>query len=100
MPASLAHSAPSDQKIVHRLIYKALPSTDQLSKPEKGPSQTNVITFEVVIAQAKENSESIDAESPHNLSIEPRSQKGTETVVNLMMADRLAISPSPPRFEG
>ena len=90
LPASLAHYVPSEQKIVHRLIYKSLSPTDQTSNAGKSASQSNVITFEVVIAV---NGQASDAESVQTLSIDPRWQKGTETVLDLMMPDRSANYP-------
>ncbi|KIP12467.1 hypothetical protein PHLGIDRAFT_124010 [Phlebiopsis gigantea 11061_1 CR5-6] len=85
LPPSLVHSVPAEQKILHRLIYKSLPPADQTPSAAKNASQSNVITFEVVIAV---DSQASDAESVQTLSIDPRWQKGTETVLDLMMPDR------------
>ncbi|GJE85757.1 mitochondrial inner-membrane-bound regulator, SLS-like protein [Phanerochaete sordida] len=87
LPSSLVHSPPSEQKLVHRLIYKALPTSDSSAESADELLRRKMITFEVVLAQARAQMGGEDAESS-SLSIEPRCEQGTESQLNLMMPDR------------
>lgn len=84
LPASLVHSPPSEQKFVHRLVYKALSSG---GPSVGGLARRKVITFEVLLAQPKQRSEDAEGGSS-TLSVEPWCEQGTESQLNLMMPDR------------
>lgn len=117
MPVPLVHSPPSDEKIIHRLVYKALPASDKPYRDSK-TLRREVITYEVVLAQPKQTTESTSSvqseaqpdfealsesesyaseetdasqEAEPNLSIDPQCEKGTETVMDLMMPDRSVV---------
>lgn len=78
LPPRLVHSPPAQQRIVHRLIYKVPPSSP---KPK-----TELISFEVVLAQSK--GELADDDSAPALELKPQYRKGLELVTDMMMPDR------------
>jgi hypothetical protein len=84
LPASLVHSTPNDQKIIHRLLYRALPSLDANSVSSDGVTQRKIIAFDVALTQPQVASDASSAP----LAVEPRCEIGSETVLHLMMPDR------------
>ncbi|KAJ3554628.1 hypothetical protein NM688_g3008 [Phlebia brevispora] len=93
LPAALVHTPPSQQRLVHRLVYKALPPSAS-TYPSGSPSTNNgstmpathTINLEIVLARPKQD----DTPKPEGfaLSFTPRCWMGTEAKLDLLLPDR------------
>ena len=94
LPTTLVHTSPSHQQLIHRLIYKALPS----GPPDASPAEVNdtspithTINLEVVLARPKEprGDEDADVEAKSEpLSFIPHCWQAKETDLDLLLPDR------------
>ncbi|KAL6310056.1 hypothetical protein BKA93DRAFT_722239 [Sparassis latifolia] len=116
LPAALVDSSPAQQKVLHRLTYRALPQPVQEGSSSRDippdpageaiAHSSKVLSFEVVLAQPRLNTldpnvgdslsrrqhsplDDIDADVPLlNAESTSRCAMGSEVVVDLMMPDR------------
>ena len=75
------HSPPSKQQIIHRLLYRALPSDDATAADHDKITEGKITSYETALMQLK-------TDETGDLGLIPQCEIGTESVLHLMMPDR------------
>ena len=100
LPTTLVHTPPSHQQLIHRLIYKALPSGRQDAPPAEVNDTspiTHTINLEVVLARPKEPRGDDDHEGIEDAEVETKSEalsftphcwQAKEMDLDLLLPDR------------